>query len=99
MVRSVLKNMKKEYPHIRYYVVLAYMPGTTNYRYEDFSDTIYTDGLETVPKRFAISKRNDWMLNNSDMVVSYVNKPCGGAYNFTQKAVKKKKRLWNIERP
>ena len=60
MVYSVLKEPKKQYPQIRYTVVLAYMP---NGRIKEIYgyDTIYPEGLETVPKRFAISKRNDWM--------------------------------------
>ena len=73
MVYSVLKELKKQYPQIRYTVVLAYMP---NARIKEIYgyDTIYPEGLETVPKRFAISKRNDWMINKSDFAVCYVYK-------------------------
>lgn len=39
MVRSLLKEMSAKYPHIRYSVVLAYMPGKKN-MHEDHSDTI-----------------------------------------------------------
>lgn len=42
-----------------------------------FDDTIYPD-LEKVPKRLAIIKRNEWVVNNSDFLIAYV-KYSGGA--------------------
>ena len=88
MVYSVLKEMKVKYPHIRYTVVLAYMPDEhINELYGE--DTIYPEGLETVPRRFAISKRNDWMIQQSDYAVCYVHKITGGAAKFREKAEKK----------
>ena len=88
MVYSVLKEMKVKYPHIRYIVVLAYMPDEhINELYGE--DTIYPEGLETVPRRFAISKRNDWMIQHSDYAVCYVHKITGGAAKFREKAEKK----------
>ena len=88
MVYSVLKEMKVKYPHIRYIVVLAYMPDEhINELYGE--DTIYPEGLETVPRRFAISKRNDWMIQQSDYAVCYVHKITGGAAKFREKAEKK----------
>ena len=88
MVYSVLKELKVKYPHIRYIVVLAYMPDEhINELYGE--DTIYPEGLETVPRRFAISKRNDWMIQQSDYAVCYVHKITGGAAKFREKAEKK----------
>lgn len=31
---------------------------------------IYLEGLENVPKRFAISRRNQWMAQNCDMSIT-----------------------------
>ena len=85
MVRSTLKKLKQEYPHIDYAVVLAYMPGKPS-EYEDYSDTIFPEGLETVHPRYAISHRNTWMLNHSGYVITYITHPYGGASKFAQKA-------------
>ena len=88
MVYSVLKELKAKFPHIRYIVVLAYMPDS--YIKEVYGeDTLFPDGLETVPKRFAISKRNEWMIQQSDYAVCYVHKITGGAAKFRDKAEKK----------
>ena len=88
MVYFVLKEMKVKYPHIRYIVVLAYMPDS--YIKEVYGeDTLFPDGLESVPKKYAISKRNDWMIQHSDYAVCYVHKITGGAAKFREKAEKK----------
>ena len=48
MVRRVLKKLSEQYD-ISYYVVLAYMPGKKDeFSYEDYSDTLMPDGIETV---------------------------------------------------
>ena len=88
IVYSVLKELKARYPQIRYTVVLAYMPNE-HIREIYGEDTLFPDGLESVPKRFAISKRNDWMILHSGFAVCYVYKITGGAAKFREKAEKK----------
>ena len=80
MVRRQLENLSQTYP-ITYNVVLAYLPTKKN-EYEDHSNTILPEGIETVPKRFAISYRNKWMIDQSDVVVTYVTHTYGGAWQF-----------------
>ncbi len=88
MVRRQLEVLSKTYP-IKYYVVLAYMPGKND---EPDEHSILPEGIETVPRRFAINYRNKWMLNKSDIVVTYVTRNFGGAWEFRELA-KKKHRL------
>ena len=97
MVRRVLKELSGKYP-IGYSVVLAYMPTKKDeYADGDFSDTILPDGIETVPKRFAISYRNKWMIRKSDYVVTYVTNPIGsGAAQFKELAEKMGKTVVNL---
>lgn len=80
MVRRQLEELSKIYP-ITYSVVLAYLPTKKN-EYEDHSNTILPEGIETVPKRFAISYRNKWMIQQADAVVTYVTHTYGGAWQF-----------------
>ena len=86
LVRCSLKKLKREYPNITYAVVLAYMP-TTPKEYEDYSDTMLPEGIEAVHPRYAISWRNNWMLNHSDYVVTYITHSWGGAARFAKKQV------------
>ena len=95
MVYSVLKELKAKYPHIRYTVVLAYMPDE-HIKEVYGEDTLFPDGMESVPKKFAISKRNDWMIQQSGFAVCYVHKITGGAAKFREKCVRKKLKVIDI---
>lgn len=96
-VRNCLKILRQKYPHIRYAVVLAYLPRETKKDdYEDYSDTIFPDGLEVTPPKFAIVKRNRWMIEKSDYVITYVKNPYGGAAKFKELSEKKGKVVYNI---
>lgn len=53
MVYSALVSAKDVYSYIRYAVVLAYMPtGHPSAAKYSFSETLFPENLETVPKRF-----------------------------------------------
>ena len=96
MVCSVLRELEEVYPHISYAVVLERLPGPRDKAIWDFSDTIFPEGLETVPPRFAISKRNDWMLKQADFVVTYITHNWGGAVQYAEKAQRQGKRVLNL---
>ena len=85
MVRRQLEDLSKTYP-IKYYVTLAYMPGKND---ESDEHSILPEGIEIVPRRFAINYRNKWMLSKSDIVVTYVTRNFGGAAQFKELAEKK----------
>ena len=87
MVRRQLEDLSKTYP-IKYYAVLAYMPSKNDTPDEH---SILPEGIETVPRRFAINYRNKLMLNKSDVVVTYVTRPVGGAWELKQMAEKQRK--------
>ncbi len=96
LVRKTLEKLKEQYPDISYYVVLAYLPQKKDeYSSLDYSVTIYPDGLEKVPYRSAIIKRNQWMIEHSDIVVVYVRNSLGGAAKFKELAEKKGKMVIN----
>ncbi len=92
MVRRQLEDLSKTYP-IKYYVVLAYTPGKNA---EPDEHSIFPEGIETVPRRFAINYRNKWMLGKSDIVVTYVTRPFGGAWEFKQMAEKSQKKVLDL---
>ena len=52
--------------------------------------------IEKTPPRFAISKRNEWMMANADLIIAYVNHTYGGAYKSLGIAVRRKKKIINI---
>lgn len=93
MVLTELKELSNLYPQIRYAVVLAYL---TQRNDEDYSNTVYPEGIESVPKRFAIDFRNKWMVQQSDFVVTYICRSIGGAAKFADMAKKHGKEVINI---
>lgn len=97
MVLRQLRNLSKTHP-ITYHVVLAYMPEKQReFDTTDYSETILPDGIETVPKRFAIDYRNRWMIRQSDYVVTYVTNTIGsGAAKYKRLAEKDNKFILNI---
>ena len=94
MTRSLLRELSELYPHIRYAVVLAYVPQKRDeFDQRDWSDTMLPEGIERVPPRFAISWRNRWMLDRADIVVTYITHSWGGAAQFSELAEKKGKQV------
>ena len=95
IVRSVLRELKKEYPQINYAVVLAYMPGKKT-EYDDYSDTMLPEGIESVHPHYGISWRNNWMLQRADYVVTYITHSWGGAVQYAKKAKAQKKVVFEL---
>ncbi len=97
MVRKVLGEIKMAYPFIVFSVVLAYMPqNACEWDESKYIDSEYPEALADVPRRFAIDKRNRWMLERSDFVITHVTRSFGGAAKFKEIAERKKKRVINI---
>lgn len=82
MVYGCLKQLRKRHPHILVAVVLAYLPAQGS---EDgVADTMYPE-IEGHPK-FAIARRNRWMIEKSGHCVCCINYTWGGAYKFARQA-------------
>ena len=92
LVRGRLRKLQRQFSHIHYEVVLAYL-STEKQEYPEHEDTVYPEGLECVPRKFAISKRNAWMLERSQYCICYLSRSWGGAYTFSMKAKKQGKTL------
>ena len=95
LVQGVLREIMREYPQVRYAVVLAYMP-SEHPVLGDTSDTMLPEGIELVHPRYAISWRNNWMLQKSDFVVAYVAHSWGGAAQYVRKASRSGKTVINL---
>ena len=59
-------------------------------------DQIVYPPLECFPKKIAILKRNEWMINNSDLIISFIERSFGGAYKAFCYAKKKEKKIINL---
>lgn len=88
MVKSLLGELKSIYPQINYFIVYAY---AKSYKQEDLSNAIYPVFLKKTLSQ--IPKRNEWMIERNDYVITYVSKAFGGAARFKRLSERKGKRV------
>ena len=89
IVYQTLHFLKNQYPHIHYTVVLAYLPTKKTDCYFDYeTETLFPDGLERAHPKFAVSKRNLWLIEHASYVLTYV-KSAGGAKQYKELAERK----------
>lgn len=88
LAASAVWRQKFFYPDVQSILVVPYL--NREYDLSEYDDTLYPP-LESVPLRYAISKRNDWMITNSDVVISGVTHGWGGAAKTLAVAKRKKK--------
>ena len=92
--RECCRKYQSEHPNVNLVLVTPYI------EIDKFIQDLYDDStyppLESVPRKFAISHRNKWMVENADLVIAYVNYSSGGAYTTYQHAKRKKKEIVNL---
>ena len=96
-VWRALGELKRERPYIKRTLVLAYMPKEKLF-YAESGETLFPETVAAAHPRFAISKRNEWMISKSDTVITYVVRS-GGAARFKEKAIKCGKRVIELSSP
>ena len=95
MARRCVIELAEEYPYIEYEIVLAYMPGKKDEFKPPLENTVYPEGLEKVPRKYAIIRRNQIMAKESDFAIVYIYK-FGGAATATEYADKRGVKIINI---
>ena len=90
MAASVVREMKRAYPQIESVLVLPFLDSKLDT--SGYDGTVYPP-LETVPRRFAILKRNEFMVWEADILVAYVIYEWGGAFKTLSFARRKKKEI------
>ena len=93
LAAHVVYDLKRDNPQIHSTLVIPYL--NRDYDTKLYDDTTYPP-LEGVPLKFAISKRNEWMVAQADVVVAYVQHSWGGAAATLRYAESKHKRIIRI---
>lgn len=94
------QEFKENHKRCRLIYITPYLQASNSaldkkYQVERFDDVIYPE-LENVPLRYAISHRNRWIIEKSDIVITYVVREFGGAYVMYRQAKRKRKIVFNI---
>ena len=90
LAASVVWSEKARIPQICSYLVIPYPD--RSYDTAQYDGTVYPP-LESVPRRYAIAKRNEYMIQWSDVVVACVLYPFGGAAATLRYAKQRNKRI------
>lgn len=93
LVCAVLREIIDDYPQIECVTVLAYMPDRNT---KSVFETVFPEELASTLPRYAILRRNEWMLHRSDFVVTYITHNRGGAARFAEQARRQKKTVFNL---
>jgi hypothetical protein len=88
LAAAAVRKQKESYPHIELVLVLAYLDREIDA--SRYDSTTYPP-LEKVPRRYAILRRNEWMVCESDVVISGVLHSWGGAARTLEFAQRKNK--------
>ena len=92
-----LRELKTDFPNIELLFITLYLD--SNYSKLQLAKYYYDDvifpPIENVPRKFAILKRNEWMVDSADLVIAYVKYSWGGAAKTLEYAKRKKKLIIN----
>ena len=90
LAAAVVRKQKERHPAIRSVLVLPYLD--RKFDASLYDESIYPP-LETVPRRFTILRRNEYMIDTADCVIAFVTHDFGGAYTSLCYAQRKHKRI------
>ena len=91
LVASVIKRAKREIgEHNSSLILVIPYPVAEMEAYENYYDEVeYPKEIQKVHYKAAITKRNEWIVENSDMLVAYVTRNYGGAAHCLDKAIER----------
>lgn len=88
-----VKHAKQKYPDITLMLVLPYHPAERPTGAPvDFDGTYYPNGLERTPKRFAIVRTNQIMVDTCDWLVCYISHGASNSRNLLEYAQRRAER-------
>ena len=98
MVASVIKRAKRDFGDANNSLILVLPYPIANMdMMEKYYDEIYFPLNNKTHFKSAITKRNEWMVENSDLIVAYVERDFGGAFEALKYAKKHNKCVLNIK--
>ncbi len=97
MVASVIKRSQRDYGYANSSLILVLPYPIANMdMMEDYYDEIWLSLDKNVHYKSAITKRNEWMVENSDMLIAYVIRDTGGVADCLRYAENKEVKIVKI---
>lgn len=98
---KAVRSLKGKYPHIHLDLLIPYVTASIRdlkeYYNENYDSITIAEVPQNTPKRFYISKCNEYMINTSDFLICYVKNSFGGARQTLTYAKRKKNiKIFNL---
>ena len=87
VVQDVLSELKRRGFYLRYKIVLSFL-GEKALGGEQEA-TFFPEGLENSLPKFAISRRNEWLIKNANAAIVYFDFQASNSYKWIEKARKR----------
>ena len=87
-----VRKAKKDFENIRNCLIIPYISLSFQEKIKylnDYYDEIIYPPLENIPTKYAIIKRNEWMIDKADLLITYVKHSWGGAAKSLEYAKRK----------
>ena len=88
----IVRKIKRKNDQVKLCLILPYIKSSVNHTpayYNALYDEIIVPDLGNPHYKRAVTERNRWIVKNSDVVLAYVFRNCGGAWtmlNFAEKS-------------
>lgn len=93
------REYKSKNPNCKLIYISPYL-GETLKRNREFLQSRYDEiiypPIENAPLKFAICRRNEWMVQCADFIIGYVNRQYGGAYRAFLYAKRRGVQFYNL---
>lgn len=91
IVQNTLLNMIEKGERLKLRIVLSRIGEIALSKYQEY--TIFPEGQEEALPKFAISKRNEWIINKADILIVYSRNSFSNTWKIIKKAETKGKRI------
>ena len=90
MAAQAVVKAKRDFPSVKLTILAPFHPAERDVKApKGYDSTFYPPGLETVPKRFAISHTNQYMIRHCDYLIAYAWQPGSNSLRFVKQAKKR----------
>ena len=97
LAAKAVRELRERYPEVRLYLVLAYLPPAGWTLPEGFTGSVFPEGLERAPRRFAILRANRAMADSCEYLIAYAPHAAGNARKVAEYARGKGRRVIEVE--
>lgn len=94
IVQNILSDICRTTPFNDYKIILSRIDEQAISKNQD--KTLFPLGFERFQPRFAISKRNEWLIKNSDFAIIYAENKLSNSYKLLMKSIKSGLTVINI---